>query len=179
MEVTKASESHEHNFNRKWKLLKQLAKRVGIQGTKKDENMIKIMEKSVKKIDLLREQNYNLEKQVENLINQTRLNSNSNAQVLALQRKILAMESSTQSRESLIESLKGQIKDLKMNEITMKQAIMDLQIQIWPLPFFDGNEWQMISIVVKLKNNLWNNFQFIWEWETCLVRDSVQIKWAV
>ena len=140
MEVTKASESHEHNFNRKWKLLKQLAKRVGIQGSKKDENMIKIMEKSVKKIDLLREQNNNLEKQVENLINQTRLNSNSTAQVLALQRKILAMESSTQSRESLIESLKGQIKDLKMNEITMKQAIMDLQIQIWPLPFFDGNE---------------------------------------
>lgn len=140
MDSVKASKKHQHTKGKKWKALQGLAKRLGIQGASADDNMNKILEGAAKKIDSLQMENLNLERQIKRLVRSQNVNADLQAQNLKLQQKLLAMESSPQSREGLIERLRSQIDNFKKNENQMLKTIEDLKLQIWPPPFFDAEK---------------------------------------
>ena len=135
----KNSKQQDQKLKRKWRIVEHLAQTLGIQGARRDENLQKILKEAARRIELLEYVNQQKELQIRDLIKQNKSDVGLQVQVLELQRKVKSLESSTGSREQLIDRLKRQITTFKEKEKTMLQTIFDLKQQIWPPPFYDAN----------------------------------------
>lgn len=116
---TKVSKPHTHCKTKKTKLLKRL-------------------KSSTERIKMLETRTSELSQQIQELIRHYQSVSELKTQNDLLHRKITTFESTTVTREQLIQKLLTTIEDNQKREQIMKQTIKDLRQQLWPPPFFDA-----------------------------------------
>ena len=121
--------NHTHRKTKRSKILAKFKKRLGIQSS--EENIVDILEKAIKRIDLLEFDNYEKERQITTLL-RDESNTDLQKQIDALKQENLKLKSGD-CREALIKRLRNQVECLKLESENSKQQINDLKLQLWPL----------------------------------------------
>ena len=137
------SKSQDESDEVEWQLYRELRWRLNLprlkgRKQKRVQKVNEVFKAAIIRLDFLGTQLAKKEDQIQEAARRRNYNADLFTQNLKLQRELLKLKTSPESREALIDSLRNQKKELQQEVMQLQQQILDLKAQIWPSPFFDA-----------------------------------------